>query len=71
MVVSAGHRELARFQPAADFSRDIDVPADALAAASGHLTIATNLTFVPADRETSPDRRTLGLKLWQVEVRKQ
>jgi hypothetical protein len=68
VVVRAGAAELARFRPSSDFSEQIALPATALAAASGRVSIETNLTFRPADRGASADRRTLGLRLVHVEV---
>ena len=70
VVVRAGSRELDRFRPAADFSREIVLPAAALAESSGRVTIETSLTFVPADRGPTGDRRTLGLRVARVDVRK-
>ena len=69
VVVRAGERELGRFSPAADFTQSIPLPLDALVAASGRVTIETDLVFVPGDRNNSPDRRQLGLKLFGVHVR--
>ena len=68
VVVAAGGAELARFNPAADFRQTIDVPAGVLAAAGGRVTIATDLVFVPGEREASPDRRRLGLRILDVQV---
>jgi hypothetical protein len=69
VIVRAGDVEVGRFHPDADFTWRIALPAAALAASSGRVTIETSLTFVPGDREASPDRRRLGLRLFQVEVR--
>jgi hypothetical protein len=68
VVVRAGDRELGRFTPTSDFTQQIDVPAAALAAASGRLTIETDLSFVPAERGPSPDRRRLGLKIYDMHI---
>ena len=70
VIVRAGDRELGRFHPSADFLQTIDLPAVALAASSGKVTIETNLTFVPAERGSSPDRRRLGLRLYQIQVKR-
>jgi hypothetical protein len=70
VVVKAGDRELGRFRPSADFSEQIDLPATAFSASAGRLTIETNLAFVPAERGSSPDRRRLGLRVYQVAIRK-
>jgi hypothetical protein len=33
------------------------------------ITIDTNETFVPNERSGSPDRRTLGLRIFRFEIR--
>jgi len=68
VVVRAGDREIGRFSPSVDFSEHLLIPADALTSSGGRLVIATNLTFVPAERGTSPDRRRLGLKLYETRL---
>lgn len=69
VVVRAGSRELARFSPSGDFTQSITVPADALDASSGQLSIDTDLTFSPAERGQGHDQRRLGLRLFRVDVR--
>jgi hypothetical protein len=66
--VVAGDRELA--STTIDGSRVwiVDVPADALAAANGRLTIESDETFVPAERGGPPDFRRLGLRIFGVHV---
>ena len=44
------------------------VPAAALEAASGRVTVETNRTFVPADRSGERDARRLGLRVFGVNV---
>jgi hypothetical protein len=66
--VLAGGRLLTRFQPAADFDWTIPIPFPALRRAAGAITIRTNRTFVPADTFGSADRRTLGLRIYDVSV---
>lgn len=68
VVVRAGDRELARFSPSADFDENIRIPADALQASKGVITIETDLTYVPAELNGGPDRRRLGLRLTRVEI---
>jgi len=68
VIVRAGDREVARFSPAADFRERIVLPLDALDGSSGRVTIETDLTYVPGDRDASPDRRTLGLRLFRIAV---
>lgn len=70
VIVKAGDRELGRFSPSADFVQEIDLPASALTASAGRVTIETDLTYVPAERGGSPDKRRLGLRLYQVEVKR-
>ena len=46
------------------------VPAAALAASDGMLTIETDQSFVPHERSgSSLDRRTLGLRLFEMTIR--
>ena len=66
--VLAGDREIAAFDLATDFDRDVTLPADALAAANGRVTIETTKFFVPADRGGSADRRHLALRIYSVHV---
>jgi hypothetical protein len=65
VTIRAGTQVLATAQPSSDFDLTVKVPAAALAAADGMLTIETDRTFVPHERSGSPDRRTLGLRLFE------
>jgi hypothetical protein len=69
VTVRAGSQVLARAQPASDFELNVKVPAAALAASDGMLTIETDLSFVPHERSGSPDRRTLGLRIFEMSIR--
>ncbi|MGE3844006.1 MAG: hypothetical protein AB7I50_20735 [Vicinamibacterales bacterium] len=53
----------------ADYDWEVAVPADALLAAGGVLTFSTDQTFVPDERSRNGDRRRLGLRIYNVEVR--
>jgi len=44
------------------------VPASALAASGGAITIETDQFFRPADRGEGPGRRALGLRVYRVTV---
>jgi hypothetical protein len=44
------------------------VPLEALTRTAGRITIATNRTFVPADRGRQLDQRRLGLRVFSVNV---
>lgn len=68
VTVKAGGQELARFNPSSDFDRAIAIPAGALNASNGRVTIATDRTFVPAERSASPDKRQLGLRIYSLTV---
>lgn len=61
--VMAGDRELAVSTVSKTIEWTVDVPADALAASGGLVTIETDRVFVPADRGGSQDRRHLGLRI--------
>ena len=69
VVVRAGTQVLAAENPAADFEMVVKIPAAALAAADGTITVETDKTFVPHDRTGVADRRTLGLRLFRFEIR--
>jgi hypothetical protein len=64
----AGDRELASSSLAAGGDWTFDVPAEALAAAGGAITIETDRTFVPAERGGAPDLRRLGLRVFAIRV---
>jgi hypothetical protein len=65
---SAGQRELAVSTPTVTADWTFEVPADALAASGGEITIETDKTFVPAERGSAPDRRRLGLRVFAIHV---
>jgi hypothetical protein len=69
VTVRAGNSVLATAAPSADFALSAKVPASALAAADGMITIETDETFVPHERSGSPDHRTLGLRVFRFEIR--
>lgn len=66
--VRAGDRELAAATVDSARAWTIDVPADALVASTGEVTIETDKTFVPAERGSAPDRRRLGLRVFAIRV---
>lgn len=69
VTVRAGDRVLLATSVAADFAWAIDIPAAALEASGGTVTIETDQTFRPADRGENQDRRSLGLRVYDVTVR--
>jgi len=69
VTIRAGNQVLATADPSSDFELEVKVPASALAASDGMLTIETNESFVPYERTGSPDRRTLGLRLFELSLR--
>jgi hypothetical protein len=66
VVVRAGDHEVAHFTPADDFTETVHVPAAHLS--SGRVTIHPGRTFVPGDRDGGPDRRRLGLRIYDVKI---
>lgn len=66
--VLAGGREIAAFDPSADFEQSVIIPADALAAANGRITIESSKFFVPAERGGGADRRHLALRIYRAHV---
>jgi hypothetical protein len=69
VTIRAGRQVLATAKPSDDFALRAKVPAAALAASDGMLTIETDQSFVPHERSGSPDRRTLGLRIFEMELR--
>jgi hypothetical protein len=67
VTVRAGRQVLGAFTLSDDFRLSVPIPAEALDVASGLITIETSVTFRPSD-QGSPDRRVLGLRLWDVRV---
>lgn len=65
---SAGDREIAMMTLAASREWTFDVPADALSANNGVITIDTDRTFSPAERSGAADQRRLGLRVFSVRV---
>jgi hypothetical protein len=64
----AGTRELAVTTLSASREWSVEVPADALAASNGAVTIETNRTFVPSESSGLADQRRLGLRVFAVQV---
>ncbi len=68
VTIRAGTRILGRFQPASDFVWEVPVPAEALAASGGALSIDTDRFYVPAAAEGTSDLRRLGLRIFECTV---
>jgi hypothetical protein len=68
VTIRAGTQVLATAQPSSDFELSVKIPALALAASDGMVTIETDQSFVPHERSGSPDRRTLGLRIFELTI---
>lgn len=68
MTVRAGEVELARFVLDGDFHRTINVPAEPLSVARGRVTLRVSQSHVPSQIGRSPDRRELGVRIYDVKV---
>jgi hypothetical protein len=66
--VMAGSRVLTEVRPSTDFTATVTIPADALAAASGRVTITSDRAFAPGEREGTADRRRLALRIYSLAV---
>ena len=64
----AGEREITASAIANSGEWSFEVPADALQASGGAITIETDKTFIPAERGSAPDRRRLGLRVFEIHV---
>jgi hypothetical protein len=69
VVISVGDHEVGRFSPSSDFTQSVVLPADALAAADGHVVMASDKFFVPAEQAGSQDQRHLALRIYSYAVR--
>jgi len=68
LTLTAGDQVLGRTHAADEIAWTVRVPASALDAAGGVLTLATDQTFRPAERGENADRRVLGLRIYRVSV---
>ncbi len=66
---SAGRMALWRLSPDGDFTQVFKVPAAALQASGGTITIETDQVFRPADRGQGHDKRALGLRVYRVALK--
>ena len=69
--VTAGDRTIGETGFQATPLWSVIVPLDALQAANGRVTIRTNRTFIPRDREGNSDQRHLGLRVLSVNIASQ
>jgi hypothetical protein len=67
--LSVGARRIASLQPSDDYTWTVVLPADALAAADGRVTIESDNWFSPAQRDGSADQRHLALRIYSIAVR--
>lgn len=68
VTLSAGGRVIKRLQPSADWTWEVDIPADAVAASNGDVVIDTTQAFVPSETSGSPDMRRLGMRVFALDV---
>jgi len=68
VAVRAGDRLLAMSRPDRDFTIEAVVPPDVLAAAGDRITLESSRMFIPGEREGTPDRRHLALRIYAVQI---
>jgi len=68
VTASAGGMQLWSVEADSDFAWSFRVPASALEASGGAITIEADQFFRPVDRGQGADRRALGLRIYQVKV---
>lgn len=68
LVVLVEGREAARFTASDDFVQTVDLPAALFTVSPSRITIETDQTFVPAEREDTGDRRQLAQRFFRVDV---
>jgi hypothetical protein len=69
VTATAGGARLFSVEAASDFAWSFRVPAGALEASGGTITIETNQIFRPADRGQGADKRALGLRTYAVRLK--
>lgn len=69
VTVSVGGTSVGRFNPSADFTQEIVLPAAALATADGRVVIESDKWFIPGERDGSADKRHLALRIYSYAVR--
>jgi len=69
VTASAGGAQLFSAEAASDFAWSFRVPAGALDASGGTMTIETDQIFRPADRGQGADTRALGLRIYAVRLK--
>jgi hypothetical protein len=67
--VLVGDGGVASFDPTADFTREITIPAALLASAGGRVTLESSRFFVPGASSGSGDQRHLAIRIYAVSVR--
>ena len=67
--VNIGDTVVGEFRPSADFTHEVTIPPDALAAADGRVVISSDKYFVPGEREGTADKRRLAVRIYGVRVR--
>jgi hypothetical protein len=67
--VTVGEALAGEFRPSSDFTNEITLPHAALAAANGRVVITSDRHFVPGERDGSPDKRRLAVRVYSVGVR--
>jgi len=66
--VSVGDRVLSELAPTADFTAEVSIPADALAAANGRIVLTSDRGFVAGEKEGTADRRRLAIRVYSLTV---
>jgi hypothetical protein len=69
VAVRAGQTALGSFLPDADFTWIVAVPASALLASEGRVTIESDQWYIPDEVSGNGDRRRLALRIYSVETR--
>ena len=66
--VSVGDRVLSELAPSADFTAEVTIPADALAAANGRIVLTSDRSFIAGEKEGTADRRKLAVRVYGLTV---
>jgi hypothetical protein len=66
--IAVGNRVLSELAPSDDFTAEVPIPADALAAANGRIVLTSDRSFVAGEKEGTADRRRLAARVYSLTV---
>lgn len=66
--INVGDRVLSELRPSDDFSVEVSIPGDLLAAAGGQIVLTSDRAYVAGEKEGTADRRRLAMRVYSLTV---